>query len=48
LIGPCLGCARRLRAALRQWLRATPPGDCNRQRQGSTLHADPGSILGAG
>ena len=34
LIRPRLGCARRLRAALRQWLRATPPGDCKRRRQG--------------
>ena len=34
LIRPRLGCARRLRAALRQWLRATPPGDCKPQRQG--------------
>ena len=34
LIRPRPGCARRLRAALRQWLRATPPGDCKRQRQG--------------
>lgn len=34
LIRPRLGCARRLRAALRQWLRATPPGNCKRPYQG--------------
>ena len=34
LIRPRLECARRLRAALRQWLRATPPGDCKHRRQG--------------
>jgi IstB-like ATP binding protein len=36
-------------AALRQWLRATPPGDCKRRRQtGQYLNADRGSNLDAG
>ena len=42
LIGPRLGCARRLRAALRQGLRATPPGDCKRRRQGANIGSERG------